>query len=257
MTNVYSYVLTSAPTFARLEDFKVSWRIAKNYYLLHGPDVPSFRVNVVYGMNSERFPRSPYWRVGDKPTTVPDRQTGNGLDRRGHTACYWGHVQEWRQALGENDADFDQGVALFFEDDCRLDPDFWARLYDEALPELPPDWEILYLGGELCVHGRPRPAVYSEHLYKANNVNRTHAYAVRLCALPKIILWFEEHHDWGHNFRDPKTGYSEAEVDYALGSLTETGFLNGFALRRWATEQAAGFSSTQGRTFAGGRWELN
>ena len=108
-------------------------------------------------------------------------------------------------------------------------------------------WDLFYLGGELCVHGRPRPSIFSENLYKVDNVNRTHAYAVKLSSLPKIILYFEENTDWGHNFRDAKTGLSEAEVDYALGALTESGYLSGYALRRWACGQAAGFSYTQGR----------
>lgn len=244
---VFCYVLTCSKTSARLAAFDKTWDATD------APDLGVARPTVVWGMNSDRFPRSPFWRVGSEQTDRPDRESGNGLDRRGHTACYWGHVQEWRQALGEHDADFDRGAAVFFEDDCELDRDFWTQA-DAAMRELPDDWEILYFGGELCVHGRPAPDVYSERLFKADNVNRTHAYSVKLSALPKIILWFEENHDWGHNFKDPKTGQSEAEVDYALGSLTESGYLNGYALREWICGQAAGFSWTQGRQEPARRW---
>lgn len=247
---VYSYVLTCSPTAARLGAFRASWERAAV-----GEFGAGRKFSVVWGMNSERFPRSPFWRTGSNRTELPDREHGNGFDRRGHTACYWGHVQEWRQALGEHDAEFSTAAAAFFEDDCELDPDFWERA-EIAFRELPPEWEILYFGGQLCVNGRPKPPVFSDNLYKADNVNRTHAYAVKISALPKIILWFEENHEWGHNFRDPKTGASEAEVDYALGHLTEIGFLNGFALRRWACGQAAGFSWTQGRNESARRWQL-
>lgn len=265
---IFSYVLTSPNTEIRMESFMRSWRKARDHYLearsqdgtlgqLDDDAIrAAFDLSVVHGMNSERFERSPWWRLGSEPTDLPDKQTGNRLDRRGHTACYWGHVQEWRQALGEHDANFDDGAALFMEDDCAMDVDFWTRLH-EGVAELPDDWDVFYLGGELCVHGRPRPSVFSDKLYKVDNVNRTHCYMIRLASLPKVVLWFEEHHEWGHNFRDPKTGQSEAEVDYALGSLTETGFLSGYALRRWACGQAPGYSWTQGRNYPGGRWELD
>lgn len=245
-TSVFPYVLTCSKSAARLSDFLAVWETVSRDYREREPGAGVPSLTVVYGMNSDRFPRSPWWRTGTERTELPDRAHGNGLDRRGHTACYWGHVQEWRQALGEHDADFDTGVALFFEDDAELDRDFLTRLA-EGLSELPRDWDLFYLGGELCVHGRPRPSIFSENLYKVDNVNRTHAYAVKLSSLPKIILYFEENTDWGHNFRDAKTGLSEAEVDYALGALTESGYLSGYALRRWACGQAAGFSYTQGR----------
>lgn len=245
--SVFPYVLTCANTAQeRLPAFLCGWQAALDDYKAKEPGAALPELKTVYGMNCERFARSPYWRTGTERTELPDRMHGNGLDRRGHTACYWGHVQEWRQALGEHDADFATGAAVFFEDDCELDRDFWTRAA-EAFAELPAEWDLLYFGGELCVHGRPMPPVYSDNLYKADNVNRTHAYAVKLSSLPKIILYFEENHDWGHNFIDPKTLQSEAEVDYALGALTESGVLQGYALRRWACGQAAGFSWTQGR----------
>lgn len=245
--SVFPYVLTCRNTSSRLPDFLVGWEHALEDYRAKNPHAAGVpELTVVWGMNSNRFPRSPFWRLGPDKTEFPDCLSGNGLDRRGHTACYWGHVQEWRQALGEHDDLFDVGSALFMEDDCKLDVDFLSRAA-EALAEVPDDWDLLYFGGELGVHGRPMPPAYSANLYRVDNVNRTHCYAVRLSSLPKIILWFEENHDWGHNFKDPKTGQSEAEVDYALGHLTETGYLNGYALRRWACGQAAGFSWTQGR----------
>lgn len=263
---LYNYVLTCAKTAARMSGFVDCWRRARDYYInslssdgvVDASDarvLSTYDLKVVHGMNSERFPRSPWWRVGSVRAELPDRQTGNGLDRRGHTACYWGHVQAWRQALGEHDDHFEDGAACFFEDDCRIDEDFWTRVF-RAFGELPEDWDVLYFGGQHCVNGRPRPPIFSASLYRVGNVNRLHAYCVRLSALPKIILWFEENWEWGHNFRDAQTGQSEAEVDYALGSLTESGFLNGYALRPWACGQEAGFSATQGREYPARRWEL-
>lgn len=256
MFNLYSYVLTCAKTRDRLRSFFSSWTSSRADYFAKNPnETRDFKISTVWGMNSERFTRSPFWRVSDRPVNCPDKETGNRLDRRGHTACYWGHIQMWRQALAEHDDDFEGGVACFFEDDCQLDKDFWTKAF-AAFSELPPDWDLLYFGGQHCINGRPRPKAFSENLYKVENVNRLHAYCFKLSSLPKVILWFEENHDWGHNFKDQKTGGSEAEIDYAIGSLTETSFLNGYALRRWACGQSPGMSATQGRFENNGRWDL-
>lgn len=256
MTNIYSYVLTCECSKERLINFQLKWNVAKNADVVQNQTPEeAFPLTVVWGMNSKRFPRSPWWRVGSVRAELQDRQTGNGLDRRGHTACYWGHVQTWRQALAEHDADFERGVAAFFEDDCLMDSDFWIKAR-QAMKELPEDWNVLYFGGEHRIHGRPAPTVYSENLYKVENVNRLHAYAIPLRTLPKIILWFEENWDWGHNFRDPKTGQSEAEVDFALASLVESGELQGFAMKPWICSQGAGFSFTQGVNEKERRWNI-
>ena len=237
--HLYPYVLTSVNSFGERSPEFLRRYVAAGASLHEinrrrdddGRSVMS--LSVVWGMNSERFERVPKWREGSTK------------DRRGHTACYWGHVQMWRQALAEHDDDFTAGAAIFFEDDAWLDQDFWPRAF-QGYDELPDDWDVLYFGGQHCVNGRRMPAVASEHLYRLGNVNRLHAYSIRLSSLPKIILWFSENHDWGHNFHDPKTGKAEAEVDYALGSLTESGFLNGYALRQWACSQGAFYSWTQG-----------
>lgn len=177
LSNCVAYVITSPNTYKqRFERFTEFWERAKNYYKEQtGKDCPP--LNTITGMNSERFERSPFWRVGSERTDKPDKYSGNGLDRRGHTACYWAHLTAWQTALALQDENFETGAALFLEDDALLD--------DNAF-----------------------------------------------------------------------TGQSEAEVDYALGSLTESGFLNGYALRNWVSWQGAGYSFTQGRTEPARRWNL-
>lgn len=238
-----AYVLEHPVDKTRIEEFNISWAKAREYYSdKFYPDVAPY-VHHVIGINSERLPRIPDWRGN------------NGRNRKGHTACYWGHVQMWRQALAENDRDFNDGAVVFFEDDCRLDENFW-EVARQAYSELPDDWDIIYFGGQHCIHGRPRPTIYSDHLFKLGNVNRLHAYSFKISSLPDLILWFEEHHEWGHRFNYPRTGLSEAEVDYAIGSLTEDGTLHGYALRHWACSQGASFSWTQGKQEVDRRWEL-
>jgi len=67
--------------------------------------------------------------------------------------------------------------ALILEDDATLE-NLWAL--DEALNELPEDWDIMYLGAnvvgtDLC--SWPDPEVYSNHLRRVKQAWTTHAIA--------------------------------------------------------------------------------
>jgi len=79
MFNLYSYVLTCPKTRGRLRSFFDGWNAARADYLTRNPqETRDFIITTVWGMNSERFPRSPWWRVADRPVDCPDRETGNG-----------------------------------------------------------------------------------------------------------------------------------------------------------------------------------
>lgn len=78
---------------------------------------------------------------------------------------------------------------LLFEDDCKFvaDP---APVMDKCLQQLPPDWDLLYLGCNLAT--RPT-AFYSENLIPVRRALSTHAVAYsrncmeRLLSLPRIL----------------------------------------------------------------------
>ena len=63
---------------------------------------------------------------------------------------------------------------LFLEDDCvfvKLDH------IEQALNELPEDWDILYLGANIMHSGDPKPVYFSPHLCRVHNAWATHAIA--------------------------------------------------------------------------------
>ena len=80
-----------------------------------------------------------------------------------------------------------KGTALILEDDCILKN--WHHLA-MALIELPDDWDMVYLGGniigtDLC--DWPIPVVYSEHLSIPKQIWTTHAIGYSAAGRKKIL----------------------------------------------------------------------
>lgn len=75
-------------------------------------------------------------------------------------------------------------VFLILEDDVRFNPD-WKEHVDFALPSLPQDWDLLYIGS--CCAQDKKPIQVQGHLHRVSYALCTHAYAVRKKALD--VLW--------------------------------------------------------------------
>ena len=89
-----------------------------------------------------------------------------------------GHIVMWRMCEFLDGDSF-----LILEDDVRFKPD-WEAHFKFALPALPDDWDLLYVGS-CCAQGyghHPRPV--SGQLHQVGYALCTHAYAVRKKALP-------------------------------------------------------------------------
>ena len=91
---------------------------------------------------------------------------------------YLGHLMMWRVCEYLDGDSF-----LFLEDDVRFKPD-WREHFDFAIPSLPVDWDLLYIGS-CCCGGSPVTQI-SGHLNRVNHALCTHAYAVRKKAFPTI-----------------------------------------------------------------------
>jgi GR25 family glycosyltransferase involved in LPS biosynthesis len=78
----------------------------------------------------------------------------------------------------------DDDAFLVLEDDAQLAPD-WAGAFAQALRDVPPDWDGLYLGS-CCTGGYPRRHVRGR-VYEVRYPLCTHAYAVRRKALGALI----------------------------------------------------------------------
>ena len=91
---------------------------------------------------------------------------------------YLGHMAMWRVCEYLDGDSF-----LFLEDDVRFKLD-WREHFNFALPALPQDWDLLYIGS-CCCEGTEKQQI-SGHLNKVSHVLCTHAYAVRKKALKPL-----------------------------------------------------------------------
>lgn len=73
---------------------------------------------------------------------------------------------------------------LILEDDARFNPD-WKEHFDFALPHLPADWDLLYIGS--CCAQDKRPAQVKGHLHRVSYALCTHCYAIRKKAIDVLF----------------------------------------------------------------------
>ena len=171
---------------------------------------------IVYGFDGDRVPVPSGW------------QTTSGA-----FGCCLAHVAAQFRVL--SDAEYsDDDPLTFFEDDAVFCDGFLDKL-ETVASLVPDDWEILYLGGELLLTGRPKPVVVAAKngvkLTRPRNVNRLHAYVVRARALSKIATRLLE-----YSTNAPKTkGPSGDETcfDYEVGRMQERGELTVYAVAPW------------------------
>lgn len=107
--------------------------------------------------------------------------TGTG-DRRwnGMIGCGLCHLNILKEAREKNQS------VLIFEDDALLINDYNSIL-NSAISELPEDWQMLYLGGNIC----SRITKVSPHLGRLSHAQSTHSYAVNKNFLDELISYIE------------------------------------------------------------------
>jgi GR25 family glycosyltransferase involved in LPS biosynthesis len=111
----------------------------------------------------------------------------------GAWGCIRSHVRIWEDALTQG-----WESVLVFEDDALFCEDF-AQRATEFLDAVPDDWDMIYLGGQHlydhdweAVRGRGRampPQMLDDRrlVLRCQNVNRTHAYAIRPAMMQRAI----------------------------------------------------------------------
>lgn len=75
---------------------------------------------------------------------------------------------------------------LHLEDDCVFKP---TGHLEQALSELPADWDVLYLGANLVLwnNGEPNPERFSEHLFRVKCAWTTHCVAYNKKCILRIL----------------------------------------------------------------------
>lgn len=162
--------------------------------------------------------------VDGRKETVPGWWRANA----GAWGCYRSHLRILKQAI-------EDGVdsVLIFEDDAVFAPDFAERCR-EFLDALPPDWDMIYLGGEHSHVRRRPPTRINAFVMRPYYATRTHAFAVRgpfikflhdyLEAAPKQ-KWRKRHH-----------------VDQQMARLHRMWKHKVYCPNRWIVAQSAGYS---------------
>jgi hypothetical protein len=148
----------------------------------------------------------------------------------GAWGCLQSHVQIWRAML-ENCWQ----TCLILEDDAVFCDGFAAHA-TAFMSALPADWQQAYLGGEHYRQNIGLPVQVSEHVLRAWNVNRTHAYVIRDEFAEEAIAWVTAK-------KLPLHHGDKQHIDHRLGYLHERRQGHGiYAPRRWLVGQDAGAS---------------
>jgi glycosyl transferase family 25 len=94
----------------------------------------------------------------------------------GRAGCSLSHFEILKNAKNNNLSNY-----LVLEDDFELafEPKIILNNLDESIKEMPEDWDIFYLGGNLDNSYNIDPiSKYSNHLFKLNSCHTTHSFAV-------------------------------------------------------------------------------
>jgi GR25 family glycosyltransferase involved in LPS biosynthesis len=121
---------------------------------------------------------------------TPIRASGviwNGTENKvynGYIGCGLTHLNCLKLALEKNES------VLMFEDDVLFINDYLNTI-NSAIEELPTDWDMFYLGGNIC-----RSIFrFSEHLGRLTHAQATHAYGVNKIFLPYLVSHLETRKD--------------------------------------------------------------
>lgn len=150
---------------------------------------------------------------------------------RGAYGCYLSHCKILQQLV-----DSTQNNIFILEDDATFSQNFAIDCL-KCIEELPPDWDMLYLGGQHFHRRLGKPEKYSEHLSIPFNVNRTHAYAVTR-QMAEYLLAYLQDKQW--NKRE--------HIDHKLGRMVEKRERKIFCARPWLVGQIGGKSNISGKT---------
>jgi GR25 family glycosyltransferase involved in LPS biosynthesis len=138
---------------------------------------------VCYTNMDYRPDRNTYaWQEISKLGLIPVRIPGvvytgtNSTVLNGQIGCGLAHLNGLKLAKERN-----QNV-LMFEDDVKFINDY-PHIIQDALNELPEQWDMLYLGGNIC------RSIFqvTPHLGKLTHAQSTHAYGVNRNFLDKIL----------------------------------------------------------------------
>lgn len=149
----------------------------------------------------------------------------------GAWGCRLSHLALLRQALTDG-----AEHVLVLEDDVIFSP-HTAQCLPRLMQDLPESWGQFYLGGQ---HLQDPVETVTPLIWRATNINRTHAYAVHRRALPAVVEHLERLGDY--------LSRGQWHVDHQLGTGQSAGLWETCAPSWWLAGQAEGESDIAGNT---------
>jgi len=151
-----------------LPEYPTRMEAVRSYFLSNGLQVKFF-----YGIHAERFGLYTGWRYD-----VDHPGTGYHIGGK-NVGCWLSHYMLWSAlTLAEGDH------FMVLEDDAEFCPN-WRTRMDQALADVPPDFDMLYVGSCNC-GDKPKTQVKGE-VWDVRYPFCTHAYIVARKALPVLI----------------------------------------------------------------------
>lgn len=156
---------------------------------------------------------------------LPDEQKLFGTDlTNGGIGCALSHMMIWKQVIEECNAGRadEKSVFLVVEDDCSFLPGFSEQLLQERLSHVPPDWELVYLGGQDLMHRQHEYQVASgvRRLYKG--FRETTAYVINVAGAKACLevcvpmFWQVDTHLNDESLREGLRPPRPGENDYTM-----------------------------------------
>lgn len=133
---------------------------------------------------------------------------------------------------------------LILEDDASPRDNFKEDAA-KFLAAVPPDWGMVYLGGQHLFQRKHPPQQVNELVYRAYNINRCHAMAISSRAMPAIYQWLHRREWKWHN--GDKGKQHQDHIDHHLGRLHMTGRIPIYTPSAWLIGQAEGESNICGQ----------
>lgn len=184
-----------------------------------------------------------YNAIDGKRCNCPSWFTGGG----GAWGCYRSHLRIIERCLND-------GIdsVLLLEDDA-ICCDKFSEVWSNYLVNLPQDWGMLYLGGQHLNTNAHPPRKINEYWYQANNVNRTHAFALRGNTMRAVYKWLCETGQGGWQ--------RSHHIDHHLGRFHHEQYMQGrnaqhkvYSPAQWLIGQAEGKSNVSGRELPERYW---
>jgi GR25 family glycosyltransferase involved in LPS biosynthesis len=147
----------------------------------------------------------------------------------GAWGCYRSHISLLEYCMSKQIPNY-----MVFEDDAIFVNDFESK-YQEFVEELPWDWDMLYLGGQLIHAESHPPEIINSKVLRPYNVNRTHCFAVNYSGYPYLYDFLLR------RFEDRKW-----HIDHHLGRLHEQRVMNVYCPKEWLVGQGASSSNISG-----------